>query len=118
MAKILLAILLTGLLSATFSCGTLHSVTQIENERSFVLGQGNHGPYKATVQNIGDHTVDVIIEKTGSNEPTPFGTLKPGEKADYKVNSNTKVSFKNRDTGLAKLKFKVKGGNNLFMGYQ
>jgi hypothetical protein len=116
MKTILLSILIAlGLLS---SCNSLHSVTTIDPAKSFVLGQGKHGSYKARVQNVGEEPVEVFCQTSGSSAPFSLGILKPGQKAFYPVPSNSMVMLKNLGSGKAQMQLVVKGDTDLSMGYQ
>ncbi|HRH34262.1 MAG TPA: hypothetical protein PKY12_04350 [Catalimonadaceae bacterium] len=113
--KTLIVALLSGVLS---SCGVLHSVTSIEANKSFVLGQGKHGSYKARVKNVGSQPVEIFIQEMGNPALTSLGILKPGEENFYPVKSNTMVMLKNIGNSTAEMKLDVKGDTGLSMGYQ
>jgi hypothetical protein len=100
------------------SCGSLHSVTTIEANKSFVLGQGRHGSYKAKVQNIGDHPVEVFVQQPDNGPVVSLGVLKPREINNYPVKANTTVMLKNLGSSPATLKLDVKGDTDLSMGYK
>jgi hypothetical protein len=100
------------------SCKTLTSTTYIEPQKSFVLGEGAHGSYTATVENVGTDQIEVI-QINNRGEATTLGTLKVGQKNTYTVPDNTTINFKNssiNETGT--IKILAKGDTNLSMGYK
>jgi hypothetical protein len=100
------------------ACQTLHSTTYIEPNKTFVLGDGNHAPFNAKVQNMGNDEVEVTITN-GSNEKIYLGILAVGEVYTYTVPSNSTVSFKNTsESNKSTIKIKAKGDTNVSMGYQ
>jgi hypothetical protein len=107
-----------ALLALLASCGTLHSVTSIEANQSFVLGQGRHGSYKAKVLNVGNQPVEIFIQAKDCAAKTSIGILKPGEKSMYPVKANSTVMLKNLGPSTAQMKLDVKGDTDLSMGYQ
>ena len=100
------------------SCNTLHSTTYIDPNKTFVIGDGNHGPFNAKVQNVGSDDVEVVITN-GSNEKIYMGMLAVGEVYTYTVPSNSTVSFRNTSTSsTSTIIIKAKGDTNVSMGYQ
>ncbi len=100
------------------ACQTLHSTNYIEPNKTFVLGDGNHAPFNAKVQNIGNDDVEVTITN-GGNEKIYVGILAVGEVYTYTVQSNSTVSFKNTsESNKSTIKIKAKGDTNVSMGYQ
>ncbi len=116
MKTILLSVLAIFILCQ--SCKTLSSTTYIEPQKSFVLGEGTHGSYTATVENVGADQIEVI-QINNRGEATTLGTLKVGQKNTYTVPDNTTINFKNssiNETGT--IKILAKGDTNLSMGYK
>ncbi len=116
--QILASFISLFVLTSLNSCGSLHSVTRIDSNASFVLGEGKHGAYKAIVRNVGKQDVAIYQQPAGMMEPVYLGVLKPGESARYPVASNTKIVLKNQGNGEAQMELKVKGDTDLSMGYQ
>lgn len=104
-------------LTTLFSCGTLHSTTYIDPEKSFVLGEGNHGSYSAKIKNAGAGDIEVIKSDLGGNQ-TSLGILKKGASAEYSVPKNTTVRFKNLSDKEGEIKIKLRGDTGLSMGYE
>ena len=98
--------------------GSLTSQTIIEPEKSFVLGEGQHGSYTAVIQNTTTSPVEVFIQKYQSEVSTSLGVLNKGDKQEYRVANNNRVSFKNLGKKVAVINIKLHGETNLSMGYQ
>lgn len=117
MQKSLLVFIFFTVLGA--SCGIfgrLTSTTQIEVNKSFVLGQGNHGSYNANIKNVSQSAVEVF--KSDADGPMmSLGILKPGDEQQYAVPKNTKVAFMNIGKSMAFIAIKLVGDTNLSMGY-
>jgi hypothetical protein len=97
------------------ACGTLNSVTTIEPNQTFVLGENSHLPFRARIKNIGEGAVEVLL--TASKKTTSLGILHQNENAYYEAAANNVVSFKNVGTTKANIKIKLVGDTNLSMGY-
>ena len=97
--------------------GKLTSSTTIEPQKSFVLGQGKHGSYNAKIKNSGKGDIEVIVVKNGG-VATSLGVLKPNEKGEYPVASNTEVRFKNLGSDTGEIQILLTGDTNLSMGYR
>jgi len=96
--------------------GKLTSTTQIEANKSFVLGQGIHGSYNANIKNISQSDVEVF-KSAADGAMVSLGILKPGDKQQYAVPKDTKVAFMNRGESMALIAIKLVGDTNLSMGY-
>lgn len=117
MQKIFLALLLFAVLGS--SCGIfsqLTSTTQIEANKSFVLGQGNHGSYNANIKNIAKSNVEVF-KSAADGTMVSLGILEPGDQQQYAVPKDTKVAFMNIGKSMARIEIKLVGDTNLSMGY-
>ena len=98
--------------------GVLTSQTTIEPEKSFVLGEGQHGSYTAVIQNTINTPVEVFIQKYQSEVSTSLGVLNKGDKQEYRVAKDNRVSFKNLGKKVAVINIKLNGDTNLSMGYK
>jgi hypothetical protein len=79
------SVLILLLFSVVFfqSCkifGVLTSQTTIDPEKSFVLGEGQHGSYTAVIQNTTNTPVEVFIQKYQSEVSTSLGVINKGDK--------------------------------------
>jgi hypothetical protein len=98
--------------------GVLTSQTTIDPEKSFVLGEGQHGSYTAVIQNTTNIPVEVFIQKYQSEVSTSLGVLYNGDKQEYSVAKDNRVSFKNLGKRVAVINIKLNGDTNLSMGYK
>ncbi len=98
--------------------GVLTSQTTIDSEKSFVLGEGQHGSYTAVIQNTTNTPVEVFIQKYQSEVSTSLGVLNKGDKQEYSVAKDNRVSFKNLGKEVAVINIKLNGDTNLSMGYK
>ncbi len=98
--------------------GVLTSQTTIEPEKSFVLGEGQHGSYTAVIKNNSSSPVEVFIQKYQSEVNTSLGILNKGDQQEYRVAKDNRVSFKNLGKKVAVINIKLNGETNLSMGYQ
>lgn len=118
MKKILICIMILASLQACQVFQSLSSTTYIAPNQSFVLGQGKHGSYSATIKNVGNDLIEVIqVDEQGVKNS--LGTLQIGEKKSYQVNPNHTIIFKNRSTqkqGIVEIF--GRGDTSLSMGYQ
>jgi hypothetical protein len=99
------------------SCASLTSTTQIDAQRSFVLGEGTHFAYTAQVHNVSLLDIEVLTKSIDGNENS-LGVLKVGEQKIYAVPANTAVQFKNSADFSASIKVVIYGDSNLSMGYK
>jgi hypothetical protein len=120
---ILVAFIILGLVGVFQAFGsvnlfdTLTSTTYIEQNQSFVLGEGKHGSYSAKIVNKGKVDVEVFTA-VEDEERKSAGVLKPNDKANFTVLKNTKVIFKNLGNETATIGIKLSGETNLSMGYK
>jgi hypothetical protein len=111
--KILFALLLMSVLQ---SC-VLHSVTSIEGSKTFVLGEGKHGRYNASIKNIGIAPIEVFKIVDGG-APISLGIMQPDTENTYSVDGTTAIWFKNLSLRQAQIKIKLVGDKALSMGYK
>jgi hypothetical protein len=96
---------------------TLTSGTYIDPEKTFVLGEGQHGSYVATVKNTAKSDVEVILTDA-ENKSSSLGILKFRQSETYRVAANNTVRFVNLGNRQAALAIKIQGETSLSMGYQ
>lgn len=85
--------------------------------KTFKLGNGEHGSFKATVVNKGKDAIGIYTTLLGKQRE-PFAILESGEKKTYAIESNTMVSFENNNPTQAILFIELRGERNLSMTYQ
>jgi hypothetical protein len=124
MKKIILsAFIISGLVGVFQAFGSVNlfagltSTTTIEQNQSFVLGEGKHAGYNAKITNKGSVDVEVFGERE-NEERKSLGVLKPKDKSEYNVAENTKVIFKNLGNETATIGIKLSGDTGLSMGYK
>lgn len=93
------------------------STTFIDPYKTFKLGNGEHGSFKATVVNKGKDAIGIYTTLLGKQRE-PFAILASGEKKTYAIESNTMVSFENNNPTQAILFIELRGERNLSMTYQ
>jgi|GEM_PF-352120 len=114
---LLFALLCSTLTTACGIFNRLTSTTQIEASKSFVLGEGKHGSYKATIKNVSKCDVEVL--KSGENDQmVSLGLLTPTTTKQFNIPSNTKVVFKNLGKTMAAIEINLSGDTGLSMGYK
>jgi hypothetical protein len=96
------------------ACRTLTSQTFIEPGKSFVLGEGTHGAFRAKVKNTGTAAVEVAKESLEGNKTT-VAVLAPGDETRVTIGNDTKAIFKNTGTEKATLDLYVSGDIGLSM---
>lgn len=105
---------------ALYSCSifrTLTSVTTIEPNNSFVLGQGEHGSYTVHLENTSKYNLNLILTNLEGISTAPT-IVKANEKTTLKVDKNTKLTIENNSNSKVNVKLLVKGDTNLSMGYK
>jgi hypothetical protein len=96
------------------ACKTLQSQTFIEPQQSFMLGEGTHGSFKASIKNTGTENVEISKESADGSRST-VAVLAPGDATRVKIADNTKVIFKNTGAGKATLRLSLTGDTGLSM---
>ena len=95
----------------------LSSTTYIDPNKSFVLGEGRHGSYKAKIINKGKVDIEVFVQPL-DKERVSVGVLKPNAVDEYRIEKDTKVIFKNLGDETATIGIKLSGDTSLSMGYK
>ncbi len=107
-----------SLLILIFGCKSLTSVTTIEANKSFLLGEGKHGSYNATIKNVGSDLIEVFLIDSKKIKNS-LGLLKINQSATYQVPENSAVQFKNMSSSKnGVIEIKAHGDTNLTMGYK
>lgn len=118
MKSILSAILMTSCLIAC-SGQRYFSRTIINPRETFILGDGNHGSYSASIFN--DCNVPVKIYTANRDSLQEMITiLEPGQQASLEIGADQKVMVKNENQKQAVVKLRLKPTQktgSLSMGY-
>jgi len=108
-------------LFATFliltSCSTLHSTTTIKPMDSFILGNNKHGSFKVQLKNISKNNIEVYQAPIDGGQHS-FLIIKPNDKVNLHVESNTALFIQNKSNDTASVNLKVTGDVGLSMGYK
>jgi hypothetical protein len=99
------------------ACGTLTSVTTIESQNSFVLGNNPHAPFSVQLKNISKKDVVVHREPLDGGRHS-FETVTPGQTVHVKVEANTALVIANQSAEKVDVKLYVVGDTGLSMGYK
>ena len=94
----------------------LKSGLQIEAGQSFVLGDNEHGAFRARVENVGPVPVELVSRTEGTQESV--GGLAPGETVTVRFADGETAVFVNRADTQARLDVRVTGDQGLSMVYQ
>jgi hypothetical protein len=112
--QLILAVTLAGFILA--SCRTLTSTTTIDANKSFVLGNNEHGTFKARLKNISKNDVIVHHAPIAGGTHT-YETVKPKQTVAVHVEKNTALVIANKSADQARVELLVKGDTGLSMGY-
>jgi hypothetical protein len=103
-----------------FSCNSfrnLSSTTYIKANQSFVLGNNEHGTFKASMKNVSSNNLEVYQAPIAGGKHS-IVIVKPNESVNVKIDSNTALIINNRFDTQATVKLMVKGDTGLSMGYK
>lgn len=114
---ILLTIFIGWTVTACGTLGALHSTTYIEPLKSFELGAGKHGSFRASIKNISQVNVEVFTHPLDGEKKSVI-VLKPNQLVNLSVDKNTKTIFKNASNAQAAIKIDLNGDTGLSMGYK
>lgn len=109
--------ILFALLVFFSSCRSLHSVTNIGANDSFVLGNNRHGYFNVKLKNLSAHSIKVY-QKTLTDSVHSFSVIKPKETVHVYADKNTALIIENKSEEQASVKLDVGGDVNLSMGYK
>lgn len=110
-------VILLGVCFSLCSCRTLKSTTYIEPEKSFILGEGSHGSYKAQLTNVDEVDIEIVLTDI-QGQSSSLGILSSGVSTTVKILANQQVSLINKGVETAAMRIEVRGDTRLSMGYQ
>jgi hypothetical protein len=113
----ILCIAIAGCITSSCILPSLTSTTLIQPQKSFMLGQGNHGPYKAYVQNGKKDTI-TIYQRLINGDTIGVVKLQPNGNIVLKVARDTQAIFENASSKTISIKIKLYGDTNLSMNYE
>lgn len=109
--------LLLAVLVFITSCKTLTSTTMIQPNKSFVLGNNEHGAAKVKLKNISPNDIEVYHAPINGGKHSSQ-IVKPNETVTVKVEKNTALVIANLSSLQASVKLFVTGDLGLSMGYK
>ncbi|MFN5169939.1 MAG: hypothetical protein ACK5DD_09950 [Cyclobacteriaceae bacterium] len=95
---------------------TINSVTSIDANNSFVLGNNAHNPFRVQLTNISQFPV-VVYQKPLTGEAVLAKTVAPGQSIEIRNEKNTALIIENQHNERVDVKLKVWGDTNLSMNY-
>lgn len=104
-------------MTSCLSFRTLHSTTYIKAQDAFILGDNEHGTFRATVTNISNVPIDVWQYPMSGGRHS-LVTLGPSEKAKVKVDANTSIHIENASKEEVAVELKARGDIGLSMSYR
>lgn len=100
------------------SCASVFSETIIDPSKTFVLGEGKHVSFSATVKNVGNTAIEIFKQEL-DGEKISEGFLKVNQEETYEIPKNTAVFFQNSSPSkVVRIKIELFGTSNLSMGYK
>lgn len=115
--KQFLSFLICILLSACGAFSSLTSGTTIRANDQFVLGDNEHGPFKAVLRNDAAQSLTIYTERKGITPPEVV-LLKPTQKIELWVGANETVIIQNKGNRTAQVYLKITGDTDLGMTYK
>lgn len=105
------------LLTMATSCKVVHSVTTINPNNGFELGNNQHGSFKVTLTNLSAKDIEVYHAPIYGGRHSGQA-VKPGQQVKVKVERNTAFMIGNHSSDTVRVKLKVTGDTGLSMGYE
>jgi hypothetical protein len=105
------------LVALTTSCRSLTSMTTIEPNNSFILGNNEHAAYSVNLQNTSSKDITVYKAPIAGGTHSPQ-VVKPRQKVTVNVEKNTALIVENKSTKKVDVALKIVGDTNLSMGYK
>jgi hypothetical protein len=118
MKKFILFFALITIISV--SCNSfrkLTSTTYIKAHESFVLGNNEHGTFKASMKNVSSNELEVYQAPIAGGKHSTV-IVKPNASVNVNIDSNTALIINNKFDQQATVKLTVKGDTGLSMGYK
>jgi hypothetical protein len=107
-------LIIASLLTA---CRTLTSITYIDANNSFVLGNNEHGSFNVRLKNVSSDNVEVHHAPIEGGTHT-YETVKPGQTVNVTVEKDCALVIDNKSSNKANVELLVKGDTGLSMGYK
>jgi hypothetical protein len=117
MKTVITSILLAVTITSCSIFGSLTSNISIKANESFVLGNNEHGTFKARIKNVSNHPVTIVMRPIDGGSHSPQ-TVMPNESATVKTQKNTALVIENKSNEAASIDLKVNGDTGLSMDYK
>jgi hypothetical protein len=117
MKNLITTLALSIVVSSCSVFGSLTSNVSIKANESFVLGNNEHGTFKAKIKNVSNHPVTIVMRPIDGGSHSPQ-TVMPNESATVKTERNTALVIENKSNEAASIDLKVNGDTGLSMDYK
>ncbi len=117
MKKFITTVALSILVTSCSVFGSLTSNVSIKANESFVLGNNEHGSFKARIKNVSNHSISIVMRPIAGGSYSPQ-TIMPNEIATVKTERNTALVIENKSEDSASIDLHVNGDTGLTMGYK
>jgi len=104
-----LLFVLTALALTVSSCKTVYSTTSIEANKSFVLGENEHGGFEVRLKNISKNDVELYKMPDGEIKQL-IKTINPGKSFTIKIGVNTALYIFNKSDNKASVELNLISG--------
>lgn len=108
MRTTIITIILVLSISSCSVFGSLTSNTAIEPNKSFVLGNNEHGTFKVKLKNISNHPLTIVMAPINGGTHSPI-TVQPNQTATVKADRNTALVIANNSNQVASVDLYVTG---------
>jgi Putative auto-transporter adhesin, head GIN domain len=102
------------------SCSVFGSLTTnvtIKANENFVLGNNEHGTFKARIKNVSNHAITIAMHPINGGSYSPE-TILPNESTTVKTERNTALVIENKSDDSASIDLHINGDTGLSMGYK
>jgi hypothetical protein len=117
MKTVITTILLAVTITSCSVFGSLTSNISIKANESFVLGNNEHGTFKARIKNVSNHSITIVMRLIDGGSYSPE-TILPNESTTVKTARNTALVIENKSDDAASVDLHVNGDTGLTMGYK
>lgn len=117
MKKAVSTIFLALLITSCSIFGSLTSNTFIKSNDSFVLGNNEHGTFKAKLKNLSNHDLKIFMAPIAGGTHSAI-IVKPNQSVTVKADRNTALIIENKSNETASVDLYVTGDTGLSMEYK
>jgi hypothetical protein len=117
MKNLITTVAISILVTSCSIFGSLTSNVGLKANESFVLGNNEHGSFKAKIKNVSNHPVAIVMCPINGGSHSRQ-TVMPNESTTIKAETNTALVIENKSNEEASIDLKVNGDTGLSMGYK